>query len=144
MTYFLFTFPILPKCQYLMKCWTEFSHVQSEWFANGVASNLYDWAVQDSYCLLLLKIAKTWKWQFSRTSEWIQTNIVSHKSFYEAITIFSQIDHPKLLPLPLLKIAKIWNIFVKFCCLALSCYNADRRIFLWMPLGFLIQYNVFL
>ena len=28
------------KCQYLIKCWTEFSYVQSEWSAKGVASNL--------------------------------------------------------------------------------------------------------
>ena len=61
MTYFLFTCPVLPKCQYLMKYRTEFSHVQSEWSANGVVPNL---------------------------------------------SFFSQIDHPKWLPLPLLKIVK--------------------------------------
>ena len=91
-----------------MKCWTEFSHIQSELSANGVVSNLCDWAIRNGR-RLLLKVVKTWNWQFRRTSEWIQTNIVSHKSSHEAITIFSQIDHPKLLPLPLLKIAKIWN-----------------------------------
>ena len=31
MTYFLFTSTILLKRQYLMKCWTEFSHIQSEY-----------------------------------------------------------------------------------------------------------------
>ena len=40
MTHFLCTSPILLKCQYLMKCWTEFSHIQSEWSANGVVSNV--------------------------------------------------------------------------------------------------------
>ena len=40
MTYFLFMILILHKCQYLMKYWTEFSHIQSEWSANGVVSNL--------------------------------------------------------------------------------------------------------
>ena len=39
MTYFLFTSPILLKYQYFMKCWTEFSQVQSEWSANGVVLN---------------------------------------------------------------------------------------------------------
>ena len=42
-----------------------------------------------------IKIAKTWKWQFSRTFEWIQTNIISHKSSHEATAIFSQIDNLK-------------------------------------------------
>ena len=46
--------PILPKCQYLMKCWTEFGDIQSVWSANGVVSNLCDWATQDGRRLLFI------------------------------------------------------------------------------------------
>ena len=76
MTYFLFTSLILLKCQYFMKCWTEFSHVQSEWSANG---------------------------------------------FVPFMSLFTQIDHPKCLPLPLPKIAKYetdnisWTKIAKIC-----------------------------
>ena len=76
MTYFLFKSVILLKCQYFMKCWTEFSHVQSEWSANG---------------------------------------------YVPFMSLFTQIDHPKCLPLPLPKIAKYktdnisWTKIAKIC-----------------------------
>ena len=60
MTFFLFTCPILPKCQYLMKCWTEFSHVQSEWSANGVVQ-IYVTGQSDSPRWPLAVVAKNSK-----------------------------------------------------------------------------------
>ena len=42
----------------LWKCWTEFSHIQLEWSAHGVVSNLCDSTIQDGHWLLLLKITK--------------------------------------------------------------------------------------
>ena len=47
---------------------------------------------------------------------------MSHKSLHEAITIFSKIDHPKWLPVPLLKNVKqtisheLPNVFCQNMC----------------------------
>ena len=103
MTFFLFTSPILPKCRYLMKHWTEFSHIQSECSATGALSNLCDWAIQDGRQLLLLKIQK----HENDNNLWMNSDqYCVTKDLAWSYYNFSQIDHPKWLPLPALKIAK--------------------------------------
>ena len=56
-TYFVFTSPILLKCQYLEKMWMYFVQIWSQWSLNGTISFLCKLTIQDGRQGLLLKLA---------------------------------------------------------------------------------------
>ena len=70
-TYFVFTSPILLKCQYLEKMWMYFVQIWSQWSLNGTISYLCKLTIQDGCQGLLLKIAYTRKWQSLKT-HWLK------------------------------------------------------------------------